>query len=88
MTYKEAGVPIVLASDDPGVERTDLTAQYETAASLYPGLAYQDFKEFARNSLNYSFLEEEEKGDLQHQLEEDFAAFEGRMSLLAVSAVA
>lgn len=44
------------ASDDPGVERTDLTAQYVTAAEMSPELTYQDFKEFAGNSPEYSYI--------------------------------
>jgi adenosine deaminase len=113
MIYKEAGVPIVLASDDPGVERTDLTAQYMTAAATYPGLTYQDFREFAWNSMQYSFLPgkdlraapdsctagigtghglspecesflaRNQKAAQQRELEEDLAAFEKKMALLA-----
>ena len=57
--YFSRGVPIVLASDDAGVLRTDLSEQFVVIASEYPTIKYQDFKKFVRNSIEYSFL----KGD-------------------------
>jgi adenosine deaminase len=57
--YMSRGVPIVLASDDPGVLRTDLTEQFVIIARTYPQVEYSDFKRFVRNSLEYSFLEGE-----------------------------
>lgn len=55
--YFERGVPIVLASDDPGVLRTDLSEQFVVIANEYPQITYQDFKKFVRNSIEYSFLQ-------------------------------
>ena len=57
--YLSRGVPIVLASDDPGVLRTDLTEQFVIIAHTYPQVKYSDLKRFARNSLEYSFLKGE-----------------------------
>jgi len=54
--YLSRGVPIVLASDDPGVLRTDLTEQFVIIAHTYPQVNYSDIKSFVRNSLEYSFL--------------------------------
>lgn len=54
--YLSRGVPIVLASDDPGVLRTDLTEQFVIIAHSYPKVKYADFKRFVRNSIDYSFL--------------------------------
>jgi hypothetical protein len=54
--YLSREVPIVLASDDPGVLRTDLAEQFVIIASDYPQVSYSDIKTFARNSLEYSFL--------------------------------
>jgi adenosine deaminase/adenosine deaminase CECR1 len=53
--YREHGVPVVLATDDMGVTRSDMTNQY-MRAFLEQGLSYKDLKEVSRNSLEYSFL--------------------------------
>jgi adenosine deaminase len=56
LVYFDRGVPIVIATDDGGVLRTDLSEQYVVIARNYPNIRYQDFKEFVRNSIEYSFL--------------------------------
>ena len=53
--YLAAGVPTVLSTDDPGVERIDLTHEYQRAAETY-GLSYETLKGLSRNSITYSFL--------------------------------
>ncbi|MEX8519355.1 MAG: adenosine deaminase [Leptothrix sp. (in: b-proteobacteria)] len=53
--YLAAGVPVVLASDDEGVSRIDLSNEYLRAAQSY-GLGYRPLKQLSRNSLEYSFL--------------------------------
>ncbi|HET8888300.1 MAG TPA: adenosine deaminase, partial [Candidatus Angelobacter sp.] len=53
--YLKFGVPVALATDDPGVSRGDITQEYERAAATYH-LSYLELKKFARNSLTYSFL--------------------------------
>jgi len=55
--YFKRGVPVVLASDDAGVLRTDLSEQFVIVASDYPQIKYPDFKRFVRNSIEYSFLQ-------------------------------
>ncbi|MEA2162477.1 MAG: adenosine deaminase [Thermoanaerobaculia bacterium] len=56
--YLDAGVPVALATDDPGVSRDDMTNQYMRAAEDQ-GLKYPTLKRLARNSLEYSFAEGE-----------------------------
>jgi len=53
--YLRFGVPVTLATDDPGVSRGDITQEYVRAAETYK-LSYRDLKKFARASLAYSFL--------------------------------
>lgn len=53
--FVEHGVPVVLSTDDPGIERTTLTDEYLKAAIIYD-FPYSQLKQFARNSLTYSFL--------------------------------
>ena len=48
-------VPVVLSTDDEGVLRTDLTAEYVRAAREH-SLRYTDLKGLARASLEYAFL--------------------------------
>lgn len=54
--YLQSGVPVVLATDDAGVSRNDMTAEWQRAVEEH-GLSYADLKRLARNSLEYSFLE-------------------------------
>src|SRR5690242_7218707 len=53
--YLKFGVPVALATDDPGVSRGDITQEFQRAAETYH-LKYQDVKKFARASLEHSFL--------------------------------
>lgn len=52
--YRKYGVPVVLSTDDEGVERTHLTQEFQRAVLTYK-LSYADVKQLARNSLEYSF---------------------------------
>jgi len=55
-TFLDAGVPVVLATDDEGVSRIDLTHEYVRAAKTYD-LDYRALKRLSRNSLHYAFLD-------------------------------
>ena len=55
LRYRAAGVPLALATDDPGVSRIDLTHEYAFAATQYD-LGYRSLKELARASLEHAFL--------------------------------
>lgn len=74
--YHAHKVPIVISTDDAGVLRTDLTAQYYLLATRYPSLKYSDIKALVRNGIEYSFLSEEEKKRKLDQLEKNFIQFE------------
>ncbi|MFB6818987.1 adenosine deaminase [Streptomyces sp. NPDC056347] len=54
--YRRYGVPIVLATDDPGVSRIDISHEYQYASTTY-GLGYVELKDLARASLEYAFSE-------------------------------
>ena len=56
--YMRNNVPVLLATDDPGVSRGDLTTEFQRAVEDQT-VGYADLKRFARNSLQYSFLEGE-----------------------------
>ncbi|CAN5609428.1 adenosine deaminase [soil metagenome] len=53
--YREAGVPVVLSTDDEGVSRSDMTNEYLRAVTEQH-LRYADLKQIARDGLDYSFL--------------------------------
>ncbi len=53
--YLKYGVPVVLVTDDEGVNRSHLTQEYQRAVLTYD-LTYADLKQIVRNSLEYSFL--------------------------------
>ncbi len=55
LRYMKAGVPLVIATDDEGVARSDVTHEYQRAVETY-ALTYADLKRLSRNSLEYSFL--------------------------------
>ncbi len=73
--YLAAGVPVVLSSDDAGVSRIDLTNECFRAARDY-GLGYPQLKAIARNSLDYSFLGDDQKRDQLERFERRCAEFE------------
>lgn len=54
-SYRQAGVPLALSTDDEGVSRIDLTHEFVRATKTY-GLGYTDLKTLVRNSLEYAFL--------------------------------
>lgn len=53
--YRAAGVPVALATDDPGVSRIDITHEFEVATTTYR-LRYADLKQLSRASLEHAFL--------------------------------
>ena len=74
-TYLAAGVPVVLATDDPAVSRIDLSNEYFRAAREF-GLDYRTLKAIARNALIHSFLPPDEKRREVDRFERSSAEFE------------
>lgn len=54
--YVAAGVPFALSTDDEGIFRTNLTAEYVRAAAVHK-LSYRDLKSSARTAVEKSFLQ-------------------------------
>ncbi len=83
--YLRHHVPIVIATDDEGVSRSDINAEYLLFVSRYkPG--YAQLKETVYNSIRYSFLSDNDKKLQIKQLDERFAHFEAATAKLAAEA--
>jgi adenosine deaminase len=77
--YYEAGIPIVISTDDAGVSRNNLSSQYVLLASRYH-FSYEQIKTFVLNSIRYSFLKNPEKLALEATLNKRFETFESKMA--------
>ncbi len=78
---RQAGVPLVISTDDAGVLRTNLTEQYVLLARSFPDLSYPEIKQLVFNSIRYSFIEETAvKRSLEERLRTAFTAFERSMT--------
>ena len=65
----------MIATDDEGVARSDLTNEYQRAVEEQ-GLTYRELKTISRNSIEYSFLAPDDKARVRRQLESAFVKFE------------
>ena len=54
--YLQYGVPVALATDDEGVSRSEMTAEYVKAVQEQ-NISYRQLKTMARNSLQYAFVQ-------------------------------
>ena len=75
--YRKYGVPVVIATDDEGVSRSDMTHEYLRAVEDF-GLTYAELKKIVRDSISYSFAEPPLKERLLADLDARFGEFEKR----------
>jgi adenosine deaminase len=75
--YLRAGVPVVLATDDEAISRSDLTNEYQRAVEEH-GVSYRELKRMSRDSIARSFLPPDAKAQAVRKLDAAFAAFEAR----------
>jgi adenosine deaminase len=76
-TYLKYGVPVAIATDDPGVARSSHTLEFVKAVEEQD-LDYPTIKRMVRNSLEYAFADQATKRRLQADLEDALTAFERR----------
>lgn len=74
--YLSHDVPVILSTDDPGIEYTNLTQEYVIFTLNHPDVSYNEIREINKNSIRYSYLTEEEKTNLLSRLENTLAVFE------------
>jgi adenosine deaminase len=80
--YRKYRVPVVIATDDEGVSRSDMTHEYLRSVQSY-NLSYRELKKIARDSLQYSFVEPATKRELLSDFDARFSQFEKQQTALA-----
>ena len=68
-----AGVPVTLATDDPGMFHTDLVSEYELCVTAL-GIAPADLVRFAEAGFAHAFLPPEDKPQFEARLRREAAA--------------
>ena len=66
-TLWEAGVPLTLCTDNPGISRTTLADEYLTAARMMDGLTVWDALAMIRQGFAHAFLPSRERETLLKQ---------------------
>ena len=74
--YLKSNIPVILATDDPGILKCTLSDEFYKLYLACPELNYQDFKNLAFNGIMYSFLEDNLKDKLIQNLKSKFEVFE------------
>lgn len=77
--YRKYGVPFVLATDDAGVSRNNLSGEYVLYAARYRP-DYAEVKKLSYDSLRYAFLAPADKQRLLKALDARFASFEAAIA--------
>lgn len=75
--YVRGGVKVTLSTDDEGVSRTDLTAQYVKAVRQH-GFGYRRLKKFARDGLRCAFVSSSQRRAMLADQNRRFRQFESR----------
>jgi len=74
--YLDHDVPVILATDDPGIECTNLTEEFVNLTMNKPQVSYDQIREINLNSIRYSFLPEAEKNRMLEELGESLKQYE------------
>ncbi|MFK8010190.1 MAG: adenosine deaminase [Saprospiraceae bacterium] len=82
LIYSSYDVPLVICTDDSGVSRDNLTHEYVLLASRYQP-SYETIKEYTYNSIQYSFLTDDDKEKSRATLDAKFKEFESEIAALA-----
>lgn len=77
--YRRYNVPYVISTDDAGVSRNNLSNEYLLFTSRYKP-SYDELKAVVYNSIDYAFLNDDEKAGARLELDKRFAAFEAQIA--------
>lgn len=69
--YLNSGLKVTINTDDQGISRTNLTAEFIKALELCPELTLWDFIVMIRNSLSIAFCDSQLKNRLMHNFEDE-----------------
>ncbi len=85
--YLRTGIPVALATDDRGMWDSTMTDEFFVAVKEF-NLSWDEVKTLSRNSLQYSFVQEEEKARLLREFGERITKFEASMEKYGLDRVA
>ena len=83
--YLRTGIPVALSTDDRGMWNSTMTDEFYVAVREFD-LSWEEIRQLSRNSLTYSFLEDDLKAQLLEQLNSRLASFESRFSARGLKA--
>ena len=72
--YLRLGVPVALSTDDRGMWDSNMTDEFFVAVSEF-GLSWQEVLSLSRNSISYSFVDEQTKARLLQEYEKRIRVF-------------
>ena len=76
--YLRTGIPVALSTDDRGMWDSTLTDEFYVAVSQF-NLSWQELRVLVNNSVQFSFLTDEEKTPLLSRLNQHLDAFEKKV---------
>ena len=79
LIYSKYNVPMVIATDDSGVSRNNLTNEFLLLSTRYKP-SYKRLKQYIYNSIQYSFLPEHQKTIIAKRIDNSFLLFEKDMA--------
>jgi adenosine deaminase CECR1 len=84
--YLRMGIPVALSTDDRGMWDSTMTDEFYVAVREF-NLSWDEVKLLSRNSLKYSFVEDDVKTRLLATYEDRIGAFEARMAKRGLKAL-
>jgi adenosine deaminase CECR1 len=76
--YLRTGIPVALSTDDRGMWDSTMTDEFYVAVKEF-NLSWDEVRTLSRNSLQYSFVQADEKARLLREFQERMAKFDASM---------